>query len=437
MTYTRLNINRKKDKEAPSYVQVKRAPADAEKRIYSAEYPEAVKMARVMEKSTVANQEKVSEKPLQILAEPDFSKELETSGMSFPRRVFVASAALFISFFAVYFSGAKAPEFVADAFNFSYDFLAGGYRDIANNYVAAKGEEEPVAEEMPDFQVAEKTDNSYFADLALSQQGEAREEAVDVQQQGEAIIVSRNLSPGSENVLAHNETRLSLDMEYLAGAAYPIPSYDGVADEPLVLILHTHGTECYSDSTSDGAVRCADTERNVVRVGQELANVLNSFGIPALHSESMHDEISYITAYSSSRAEAEEILAIHPSIKYVIDLHRDAIPDDGGNRVKPCVEILGQDTAQLMLVMGTNAGGGNHPEYGQNLVVASHIQERTNSLYPLLMRPINVRNGIFNQNLCRGYMLLEVGSDANTLEEALRAVRLFGRSLAETIIRGE
>lgn len=248
-------------------------------------------------------------------------------------------------------------------------------------------------------------------------------------------VMAMNLSRGSDKVYSSNETQLNIDTEALSRENYPIKAE--LTEQPLVLILHTHGTECYIDSTPDGQVRSTDKNKNVVRVGKELAEILNNFGISTIHSETMHDELSYITAYNSSKKEAQEYLAAFPSIKYIIDLHRDALPDSSGSRVKGVCEQGGELAAQVMFVVGTNAGGGNHPNFLDNLTVTSHIQAEMNSLYPSLARPINVRNVIFNQNICSGSFILEVGSDANTLSEALSAIELFGRAFAGVVLENQ
>lgn len=255
-------------------------------------------------------------------------------------------------------------------------------------------------------------------------------------QGGSGNVICRDLSRGSDRIYLQNETHLQPDVQALSVASYPIAAISADEEQPQVLILHTHGTESYSDSRT-GTSRSTDRSENVVRVGKELEGILNFYGIPTIHSEVMHDEASYITAYASSRREAERILKQHPSIKYVIDLHRDALPPDSQVPVKPYTVINGEGVAQVMLVIGTNAGGGNHPNYVKNLTIASHIQREMNEVYPTLARPINVRNAIFNQNICPGSILLEVGSDANTLKEALSAVRLFADSFARVVLGGD
>ncbi len=244
----------------------------------------------------------------------------------------------------------------------------------------------------------------------------------------EGDIVCRDLSRGGDGIYLLNETGRDIDVEALSASPLPEALRLYGTEEPEVLILHTHGTESYIDTGS----RSTDTEKNVVRVGDELAKVLEAYGISVLHSRTMHDEYSYITAYKSSKTEAQKLLASYPSVKYVIDLHRDALPKDGGARIKCVSDIHGTAAAQMMLVIGSDAGGGNHPNYTENLAAASRLQAEMNREFPTLMRPINLRSAVFNQDICRGAMILEVGCSDNTLEEALCAVRCFAKAFVRT-----
>ena len=211
------------------------------------------------------------------------------------------------------------------------------------------------------------------------------------------------------------------------------------ADEPLVLIVHTHGTECYNEEgmtdyyRAAAPVRDEDITKNVVSMGTELEKVLTAFGIPVLHDTKMCDKESFVKAYSVSYEEVTRLLAEHPSIRFVIDLHRDAIEGENGLRYKPVYQADGGQTAQLMFVVGTNAAGNPHPDWEENLSLALHIEDAANRRFPGLMRHINLRQASFNQQLCDGYMLLECGSCSNTHEEARRAIRLFGEAMAQVI----
>lgn len=249
-----------------------------------------------------------------------------------------------------------------------------------------------------------------------------------------------------------NETAYTVELDVLSQLPYPIAAVaasgeaasgeeqDAVSvfgeSQPQVLILHTHGTECYADSQSGGSYRCRDTEKNVVRVGRELAEVLTQRGLSVIHCEEMFDEDSFIKAYSNSYNAVREYLDQYPSIRYVIDLHRDAVSDGHGGYADLSVSLEGESCAQMMLVVGTDEAGAKHPEWRNNLRVALQLQTDVQQRYPGLMRPLNLRRASFNQQLSPGYFLLETGSCGGTMEEALRSIRLFGGVFADTVTAG-
>ena len=210
-----------------------------------------------------------------------------------------------------------------------------------------------------------------------------------------------------------------------------------LTNQPLVLIVHTHAGECYTEYSGmypEGeSTRTTDENKNVVRVGKEIADTLSEFGICVIHSEARHDEKSFINAYSESAKTVRKYLEEYPSIRFVVDVHRDAIIRDDGESIKAVKEIAGQKYAQLMFVVGTNELGHSHPDWQNNLSFAMTLQQSIESTYPGLCRNINLRDVPFNQQLSDGYVLLEVGTNSNTLEEALLSARAFGENLARII----
>lgn len=240
---------------------------------------------------------------------------------------------------------------------------------------------------------------------------------------------------GGALLLRNTETSFAPDLEALYSAPYPVSGGDG----PAVLILHTHGTECYGNGewyAEDTSFRTTDTERNVVAVGRVLADELNLAGIETLHCTVMHDAEDYNASYDLARASIEGYLAEYPSIRYIIDLHRDAIIRADGSMAAPAIDTPDGRAAQLMLVIGTNALGADHPGWQDNLNVACKLQRELNSEFALA-RPINLRAASFNEQFRPGSMLLEVGSCGNTLDEAKLAARLFARAFAATLARYE
>lgn len=232
----------------------------------------------------------------------------------------------------------------------------------------------------------------------------------------------------------NNGTSYRVNLEEYLTRSYPI-SIPAASDEPLVLILHTHGSESYLPAgvdyyLPDEDFRSTDPQETVVAVGEVLAETLRGMGIPVLHDTTMYDLTDFNRAYTYSRAAAQRALAEHPSIRYILDVHRDSIFARDGTCEKALTTIDGVDAAQVMLVVGTDQGGASHPYWRQNLTVATHLEDLLNRLYPTLARPINLRTAAFNQALSTGSLLLEVGSCGNTIEEANTAARLFAVAFA-------
>jgi len=205
------------------------------------------------------------------------------------------------------------------------------------------------------------------------------------------------------------------------------------ADGPQVLIVHSHGSEAYTmpkgqEYKASGTFRTADTTCNVVRIGDEIATVLSGYGISVLHDRTLHDVPSYNDAYISSQAAIERYLEKYPTISFVLDVHRDAIQDGSGNYYK-LVSEEDPHAAQCSIVMGLE-----HERWQDNLKLAIAVQQNINASSPTLMRPMTARAYRYNQHLCPGSLLVEVGAAGNSLDEAILGGRLFARSFAETIL---
>ena len=208
------------------------------------------------------------------------------------------------------------------------------------------------------------------------------------------------------------------------------------ADAPLVLIVHTHGTEAYSDGISyeEGeSFRTEDTSKNVVAVGDVMETVLRAEGIGVIHSREMFDRLSYSESYSNSFAAVASFLSEYPSISYVIDVHRDSVFRQNGACVATEASAADKPSAQVMIVVGTDEGGADHPTWEKNLSLAMNVQSAMASLEPSVPRKVNLRSAAFNQGLSSGSLLLEVGSCGNTLAEAKRAAVVAALSISRAI----
>ena len=203
-------------------------------------------------------------------------------------------------------------------------------------------------------------------------------------------------------------------------------------DKPQILIIHTHSSEAYSPAglykyEDLGTNRTLDASYSVIRIGNELTAIFEANGLNVIHDTQVFDYPSYTGSYNRSCEAIEKYLADNPSIKIVIDLHRDALGSDTVT-YKTAATEQGVCASQAMFVIGSNASGLEHPNWQQNLSLAVYLQNAVCRSYPSLMRPILLTKYRYNQHLTPGSMILEVGSNGNTLQEALAAIRLFGNT---------
>lgn len=203
--------------------------------------------------------------------------------------------------------------------------------------------------------------------------------------------------------------------------------------EPQVLIYHTHTTESFEPYVRENYdsgfnYRTTDDTKNMVMVGDAIEAELEARGIGVIHVETIHDYPSYNGSYGRSRETIVPILEQYPSIKVVLDIHRDAISGDG-IAYQPYVEIDGKEAAQVMIISGCDDGTLGMPSYIRNFRFACRLQERLEGDNPGLTRPILFDYRHYNQDLTTGSLLVEVGSHCNTLEQAQYSGQLIGRSL--------
>lgn len=266
--------------------------------------------------------------------------------------------------------------------------------------------------------------------------------------EGAIGIRPTDLSGAAGTVL--NGTALSPDLTALL-EGFASREKPTVGSDPLVLILHTHATEGYTeagtlswDGTGDFG-RSADPARNVLAVGAVLAETLNAAGIPTLHATDLHDvaedgTVTNVGAYARSRETVGRYLDAYPSIRYIIDLQRDTVFDEDGNAARAVTLKEGRPAAQVLLTVG----GGTDPavaDWASNLSFALALSAKLNESGARLARSPALETSVYNQDLTRGRdgaysILLEVGTAANSLDEAKTAAAAVGEAIAE-LLRGE
>ena len=206
-----------------------------------------------------------------------------------------------------------------------------------------------------------------------------------------------------------------------------------------VLLYHTHTSEAYSQDFTgfyytDMATRTEDPKQSVVAVGEEIRRVLESYGIGAVHDTTVNDTL-YNGSYDRSWEVLQKNLAEYPTIQVTIDVHRDSMTTDSGVKYKPTATIGGRKAAQVMLIAGCDADGGwgDFPRWEENLRLALRVQESLETLYPGLARPLNFSNSKYNMNATPGSLLVEVGTEVNTVSEAVYAGQLVGQALVPVL----
>ena len=201
---------------------------------------------------------------------------------------------------------------------------------------------------------------------------------------------------------------------------------------PVVLIIHTHGTEAYADHASDGYR--TDGKDGVIGIGSVISDVLTECGINTIHCEIPFDRTDFNTAYYSAAIAIRDYLREYPSISYIIDVHRDSVLLSDGTYYATEAKIDGQSAAKLMFVVGTDYAGSEHKSWRDNLALCTRLEVAAENENPGLMRGLNIRAASFNEQYTSGSMLLEVGSCANTFDEAARSAEAFAKVLADEII---
>ncbi|MGB4093932.1 MAG: stage II sporulation protein P [Ruminococcus flavefaciens] len=226
--------------------------------------------------------------------------------------------------------------------------------------------------------------------------------------------------------------------ETLLSESWYMPNFSvDSLDEPLVLIYHTHTCESFEPYVRDEFdpgfnFRTTDETKNVVMVGNAIQAELEAQGIGVIHATDIHDHPTYNGAYDRSRATIMSILEEYPSVRVVLDIHRDALGDDT-QAYQPFIRVEGKEAAQIMIISGCDDGTMGMPNYMENFHFACTLQQKLEKDHPGFTRPILFDYRCYNQDLTNGSLLIEVGSHGNTLDQVQFAGQLLGKSLGELL----
>lgn len=251
------------------------------------------------------------------------------------------------------------------------------------------------------------------------------EKAENTEEERTTSQIKETYTTSYGSVKIKNLTKIQLTEEMIK------PDYM-IKNKKDVIIFHTHTCESYTPTKKNnyeasGKFRTTNLDYSVVKVGRELKKELEKLKFHVIQNETKHDYPAYTGSYTRSLATVEEMLKKNKNTEIVFDIHRDAVGSKSD--YAPTTEINGEKVAQLMFVIGTNDGGGKHPNWKNNLKFAVKVQEKANEMYPGLFRSINLRSATFNQKVTNAASIIEVGATGNTLEEATASMKYLAKVL--------
>lgn len=301
--------------------------------------------------------------------------------------------------------------------------LLSGSADAVENYLAQQEQQEAPAQETPPQGDADDRQEEPLEPIPGGQVVEHTSTGKD-----DGTYLS------AQKVYIKNDTSKTVDIPALASQAVDLELGAG----PQILIYHTHGSEAYTQTedsryTESDAYRTTDCTKNVVLVGEAMAEVFRSMGFEVIHDTTLYDYPVYNGAYERSREGIGKWLAQYPTIKFVLDVHRDALVSEDGAAYKLISQEGDEKVAQVMLVVGSDASGASHPRWQENLALAVKLQLLLTGQYDQLARPITLRSTRFNQDTSPGALLVEVGGHGNTLAEAVAGGKKFAQTAGELL----
>lgn len=198
--------------------------------------------------------------------------------------------------------------------------------------------------------------------------------------------------------------------------------------QPQILIYHTHSQETYADSVP------GDPETSVVGVGQRLTDILtNTYKFNVIHHTGEYDVDGRDYAYSNAAPAVEQLLKDNPSIEVVIDLHRDGVNEN----TRLVTEIDGKSTAQIMFFNGLSRTASNgdidylaNPYIQDNLSLSLQLKLKATEYFPGFTRPIFLKGYRYNMHFLPKCLLIEVGAQTNTVQEAMNAMEPLAKVLS-------
>lgn len=334
------------------------------------------------------------------------------------------------------------------------DGISGPYQDMTHSvYPAIAYNEERLwyqakEDSLSDYENLAAMENEQAKQMIEENRKAAQVKKVDETADEEVKVATGKDKPGEKKVTI-NRKKLE-DFDYLRQTFYQVDStttigkkqlnvkklltpdmtVDMETDGPQILIYHTHSQEGYKDS------KPGDAATSVVGVGDYLTELLEKEGFEVLHHKGEYDVNDRDHAYSNAAPHIEKILEENPTIQVVIDLHRDGV----GENTRLVTKQNGKKMAKIMFFNGlsrTTAAGDiaylKNPYIDENLAFSFQMQLKAAEYYPDLTRRIYLKGYRFNMHFCPKSMLVEVGAQTNTFEEAKNSMEPLADLLAKVL----
>ncbi|MBE6818615.1 MAG: stage II sporulation protein P [Ruminococcaceae bacterium] len=295
----------------------------------------------------------------------------------------------------------------------------------------------PLKSPQPEKESAVQDLSQTDPDVAALQQ-QARKKAGTTKAAGKVVertIENMTQQVSSGNVKVQNRTDKSIDIDKILKEGAKLKISD--KSKPSILVYHTHTHECFVQLDSGTYMKgettqSADSAQNVVRVGNAIVEQLERAGFSVIHDTAIHDD-DYNNAYANSGKTIDGYLKKYPSIDVTIDIHRDSVGVEGDSDARTSLvkKIAGKKAAQVMIVTGCEENAiEDFPDWYDNLHFALGLQKQFSEDFPGLARPLYFADRRYNMYKTKNSVLIEVGSDGNTLEQAVYSGKLVGATLA-------
>ena len=229
--------------------------------------------------------------------------------------------------------------------------------------------------------------------------------------------------------LEHNDDYSNLE-ELKKISSYIEDPYKVDISKPIIYLYNTHQLENYNNKN----LSIYNITPNVLMASYILKEKLNKNGISTIVEDTNLSEFlnlnhwNYASSYKATRMLLLEKMNKYDSLKYFIDIHRDSV-----NRNSTTVTINNKTYAKILFVIGLE-----HKNYEYNLEVTNKLNDLIKEDYPSLTKGIYKKSGkgvdgIYNQDVDKNCILIEIGGVDNTIEEVYNTLEVLSNVLTKFV----